>query len=239
MSTAAPPIESLKRRQAIQIALFLIAVTALTAGLFFVVHGELVAWRRGETALARGDFAGARPWLEQAWSGGHHTPRSRLDLARVRLETGDQAAALPLYVEALAAAPGDATLIDTVAGLHQAGGHPEQALVVHQALGGVEKLSPSALVRRADILQQNGDLAGAATVYRLAVGREPRDANLRLRLGLVLSWTGQRAAAVAELRAALELDPGQRQARLLLARVLLWDGQFADSVAEFRRVLPP
>jgi tetratricopeptide (TPR) repeat protein len=239
MSTAASTIESPKRRQAIQVALFLTAVTALTVGLFFALKGEVVAFRRGENALNRGDFAGARPLLETAWAGGHRTPRARLDLARVRLETGDRMAALPLYLEALEAAPRDPILIDTVAGLHQAAGQPEQALAVHQRLGPPEALALPALVRRADILQQTGDLAGAVPVYRVAVTREPREAALRLRLGMLLAWTGQRSAAVAELRAALALDPGLRQARLQLARVLLWDGQFAESVTEFRRVLPP
>jgi len=50
---AASSLQSLKRRQARKVAFFLLAVAAGTTGLFHFLRGDLVAYRRGENALAR------------------------------------------------------------------------------------------------------------------------------------------------------------------------------------------
>jgi Flp pilus assembly protein TadD len=233
-----PSLESLKRRQAVEVALFLVAVTVATTGAFHFFRSDLIAFRRGETALERGDFAEAGAQLSLAWTEGYQTPRIRRDLARALLETGQRDAALTHYVSALAASPKDASLIDTVAGLYQGKGQPEKALELYRRLGPPEQLPVTALARLGDIEQQAGHFPAAIAAYQLAAIRSPEDPELQIRLGMVLSWSNRRAEAIAAFQRALQLQPGHRFAQLYLARVLLWDGRFAEAVTEFRRVLP-
>jgi len=239
MASEPPSVESLKRRQAVRVTLFLAAVAAGTIGLFHVIRRDVVAYRRGETALARGEYAYAATELGVAWDNGYRTPRARLDLARARLETGDTAGALPLFEEALADSPADQSLIETVAGLYQGINRPDRALALFERLGPPENLPTNLIEKLADIRLQAGDLPGAAEAYGSAVQRSPNDPDLRVQHGILLSWIGRRSEAIEEFRAALRIDPEMRQAQLHLARVLLWDGQFAESVTEFRQALPP
>lgn len=238
-AAAAPSLQTQKRRQAVQVTFFLLGVTALTIGAFYFLRRDLVAYRRGENAVARDDFKSAAPHLEEAWQRGYRTPQVRLHLAHARLALGDRVGALELYAAALAATPGDESLIDTVAGLYQAEGKPEKGLELFARLGKPETLSAAALARLGDLKQQAGDYPGALAAYRLAAQRAPRDPNVQVRLGLVLSWMGRFDEAAAALRAALAAEPNLRVAQLQLARLQLWQGNFAEAVTEYRRVLPP
>lgn len=233
----ATSLHRVKRRQALNVSIFLVVVAAATTGLFHVFRGDLVAYRRGETAFARRDFAVAAQQLERARGEGYTNPRARIHLAQSRLESGDKDAALVLYQEALAAAPRDESLIDTVAGLYQARGEPEKAVPLFAPLGAPSALSLRALVRLGDLHQQAGHYETALETYRLAAQRAPGEAELQLRIGIVLAWTGRRIEAATALRSAVELDPKQRVAQIYLARVLLWDGHFAQAVDQYRRVL--
>jgi tetratricopeptide (TPR) repeat protein len=238
MTQPAPSLQQLKRRQAVKVTGFLLGVTALTVGVFHVVRREVVEYRRGQDALARGDATAAATHLDAAWHGGYQTPRAQVDLARALLESGRREEALPHYEAALAAAPTDASLIDTLAGLYQANGQPEKGLALFANLGTPENLSPAALTRLGDLQQQAGNYPAALASYRLAAERAPKEAEIQLRLGITLGWVGRYAEAADALRAAVTIDPNLRLAKLYLARVLMWDGRFADAVTEFRRVLP-
>lgn len=235
---AAPTLEAQKRRQAVQVALFLTGVTALTIGLFHVLRRDLVAYRRGQDALQRSDFVHAAADLGRAWDGGYQTPRLRLDLARALLGAGRNDEALGHYQAALERTPADSALLDTVAGLYQAKGRPDLALAYFRRLGDPAKLPVGTLTRLGDLQQQTGDYPAAIATYRRAVALAPQEAELHLRLGMVLSWSGQRTEALTCLRQALALQPKHRLAQLYLARVLMWDGRMAEAVTEYRRVLP-
>lgn len=235
-ANATPAVDDLKRRQAVRVTLFLLAVAAGTVGLFHWVRADRVAYRRGEQALARKDFKLASEQLERAWARGFRLPRVRLELARARLEAGEHNAALVLYAAAHAADPADESIIDTLAGLYQGAGEPERGIAL---FGPPEKLSATALTRLGDLHQQAGRLEDAVAAYKLAVVRAPKDAAIRLRLGIVLGWLGRPGEAASALQATLALQPDLRLAQLYLARMHLWDGHFAEAVAEYRRVLPP
>lgn len=238
-ATAALSQESIKRRQAVQVALFLVVVAGLTTAGFYFVHGDLVAYRRGERAVAQSNFTAAALHLGDAWSRGYQTPHVRLDLARSLMETGRRDEALPLYLQALVASPHDEGLLDIVSGIYQAQGQPEKGLALFERLGSPAHLSVRMLARLGDLQQQAGNYDAAIAIYQLATQRAPHEPDLQLRLGMVLAWKGRRPEALESLRAAVALDPKRRLAQLYLARVLSWDGRFAEAVTEYRRVLPP
>lgn len=238
-ASAGPSLDSLKRRQAVQVALFLLGVTVATAITFQFVRGDLIAYRRGESAFASRNFAEATAQLELASKKGYRSPRLRLDLAQSYLETGRRDEALVHYSAALKDAPTNESLLDTVAGLYQSKGEPEKGRELFARLGPRAQLPLASLVRLGDLEQQAGNYAGAIEVYRVAVQRAPDEPEIRVRLGIVLSWVGERGEAIESFQRALAVQPNHRLAQLYLARVLMWDGRFAEAVAGFRHVFPP
>lgn len=227
-----------KRRQAVQVTFFLLAVAAGTIALFHVLRRDLVAYRRGHDAMVRGDFAVAATELERAWTAGYQSPRLRLDLARSLLAAGRRNEAFQHYYAILGPGPADGWLLEVMAGLYQERGEPEKGIELLQRAGPPERLSVPALTRLGDLQQQAGRHAAAAATYRLAVARAPDEVELQVRLGIVLSWIGERPDSIAALRRALALEPRHRLAQLYLARVLMWDGRLAEAVTEYRRALP-
>lgn len=234
----APNLDTIKRRQARRVAAFLVLVALATVGLFHVVRGSVIAFRRGHRALARGEFAVAAEQLGRALAGGYEDPRLRIDLARAQEGAGNRTAALAHYEAALAAAPGDRTIIDILVGFYQAMGQPARGVVLYSGLGAVEQLSVRELSRLGDLQQQAGDYQAAIATYGIAAGRAPREPELQLRLGIALGWAGRNEEAVAALREALAFDPGRRLAHIHLARALTRDNRLAEAVDEYRRVLP-
>ena len=237
--SAAPNLERQKRRQAVQVAFFLVAVAIATAGLFHLVRPDVVAYRRGKVALADGNFAVAASNLETAWTQGLRKSYLQLDLADALWEAGRHDDAHTHYAEVLAeTAPRNYPLLDRVVGLFQARGEPLKALALFTRLGPIEKLPVESLARLGDVQQQAGRYEDAIATYRLAVQRAPNEAEFRLRLGVMLSWTGRPREAAESLRTAVKLDPGRQLAQRYLGRVLIWDGRFAEAVDFLRRSLP-
>jgi len=237
-ASAGSALDLQKRRQAVQVTLFLLAVTTGTIGLFHVLRRDLVAYRRGQDALARGDFAVAATQLDQAWTAGYQPPRLRLELAQSLLAAGRRDEAVVHYTALLDAGRTDESILDVMAGLYQERGEPEKGIELLQRSGPADRLSVPALTRLGDLQQQAGRHVAAAATYRLAVARAPGEVELQVRLGIILSWIGERPDSIAALRRALALDPRHRLAQLYLARVLMWDGRLVEAVTEYRRALP-
>jgi len=236
--SAAPSLDRLKRRQAVQVFFFLCVVALSTAGLFHFVRQDAVSYRRGVAALGRNDFQVAAAQLENAWKLGYRRPELQIDLARSLWASDRRDEAMFHYTEALASRqPLDFRLLDTVVGLDQAQGQAEEALALFALLGAVEDLPLEALARLGDLQEQTGRFEEAIVTYRLAVQRSPNEAELRLRLGVVLSWVGRPKEAIEVLRGAVALDPTRRIAQRYLGRVLMWDGRFAEAVEVLRRSL--
>lgn len=234
----APTLSTLKRRQTQRIVAFLVTVAVATVAVFHWLRDDVVAFRRGQQALARADFGEAVKQLDRAFTGGYRNPRLRLDLARAHLGAGNHQAALALYEAALVVAPSDRALVDLTAGLYQTTGHPEQGIALFARLGDPAQLTLHELSRLGDMQQQAGHYEAAIATYQLAAERAPREPELHLRLGIVLGWTDRHEEAAAALRTALALNPERRLAHLYLARVLTRANRLAEAVDEYRRVLP-
>jgi tetratricopeptide (TPR) repeat protein len=101
---------------------------------------------------------------------------------------------------------------------------------------------PSAAVRLAVALAQDGHLEAAVDRYRLALKLDPDSQAARQGLASVLARQGDLEGAAREYRRALAGDPDSLETRLRLALVLEARGRSApaaaaEAVAELRRVL--
>ena len=233
-----PAIQAAKRRQALGIAVFLVAVTVGVSVLYHVVRADAVAYHRGEKAFARRDYAAALPYYEKARASGFRADNFRWHHATALIETGRHADALPILREILAKTPGEPAALAAAVGVAQRLGDPAAGIALYSALGPREKLPPADLSRLADLHQQAGELEDAVACARLAAAAAP-SADLQLWIGELLARAQDKSGAITAFEEALRLAPGHRPARLALARALAWDGRLADSARAYRAYLGP
>lgn len=229
-------IEAAKRRQAIGITLFLLAVAGGVSALYHFVRADAVAFHRGEQAYQRGDYAAALPHYERARAGGFSSTGFRWHHATALLQTGRVAEALPLLREILAENPRDRAALAAAIGAAQSAGDPAAGLAFLAAFGPRESLPPADLVRLADLHQQAGQVPEAIAAARLAAAAAP-SAALHLWIGELHARAGEPSAAIAAFESALALDPTHRPARLALARALAWDGRLTESARAYQAYL--
>jgi tetratricopeptide (TPR) repeat protein len=229
-------IRAAKRRQAVGITAFLLAVTAGVSVLYHFVRADAVAYHRAEKAFARRDYAAALSHYEHAGAAGFAPATLRWHQAVSLAETGRHAEALVLLREILAENPRDSQALPAAVGLAQRLGDPAAGLALYATLGPREELPPADLIRLADLHQQAGQLEDAIACARLASAATP-SAELLVWLGELHSRAQDKTGAIGAFESALRLDPANRPARLALARALAWDGRLADSAKAYRAYL--
>lgn len=234
-----PVIQRAKRRQAIGIGLFLIALSIGLSLLYHAVRPGAVAFRRGENAYARGEFAQAAAYYRAAYTSGLRSLTLHRHLALALLQIGRESEALDLLLPALAHNPADVGLRNLAVGMAQSLGRPEVGLQIYSALGPPVNIGLADLVRLADLNQQAGYLEAAVDCMKLAVARAPDVPELHLLQGQYLARLGRFDAAAATLRTALQLAPDSRPARLALARVLAWSHDYPAAIAAYQNYLNP
>lgn len=230
-------IQAAKRRQALGIGAFLFLVAGGVSVAYHLIHGDAVAYHRGEQAFARGDYAGALPHYEIARAAGLQAPPFDWHHATALMETGRAAEALPLLEGILARDPTNRAALIAAVGVAQATRDPAAGIALYARLGPREKLPPADLARLVDLYQQAGQLDDAVACQRLLVAAYPERADQRTLLGELLLRADQRDAALVEFEAVLRLDPAQRPARLALARLHAWAGRFDDAATAYRAYL--
>lgn len=95
----------------------------------------------------------------------------------------------------------------------------------------------TALGYLADRARAQGDDAGAAATYRLAMDVEPSNPRLPLNLGLALADAGNPADAIAAYRASLALDAVQPLAWVNLGIALAASGDAGGAADAYRRAI--
>lgn len=232
-----PAIQQAKRRQALGIGLFLVALTLGLSALYHLVRSDAVAYRRGENAFARGDYTAAADYFIQAQAGGIRSGNLDRHLAIALLKTDRQSEALDLLLNVLAAKPRNPELRAIAIGIAQSLDRPEDGLKIYAALGPAEKLPLADLVRLADLNQQAGHLEQAVVCIKLALERAPDSPELHVLQGQYLARLGRYDEAVAELRLALKFSPQSQPAQLALARALAWSQNYPAAIAAYHTYL--
>ena len=139
--------------------------------------------------------------------------------------------------QALAAAPGDATLRERIGSDLAAVGEVTEAI---QHLEAAVRLAPdraSAHYRLGATLARAGRTTSAVESYRRALELEPDFAEAHNNLGGLLHLSGDLDAAARHYRRTLALDPAHANAHFNLGSILLDAGRFADAEGEFRGTL--
>lgn len=95
----------------------------------------------------------------------------------------------------------------------------------------------AAMLRRAVVLDGQGKLDEAITIYRTALSLLPDQADLRAQLGFALARVGRAEEGLAQLRLAVGAAPRLAAARLYLGAILWKQGRRAEARSQWRRYL--
>ena len=124
----------------------------------------------------------------------------------IRVNLGQDAAALPFYDRSLALNPEYAEAIEARARLLQRAEKWEEAIAAYDAL---LRFQPAkALTAKAAILHGLGRNEEALQTYRQLIATSPDDAAAWYNCGAILATRGEQAEAYDHFQKALECDPG-------------------------------
>ena len=220
-----------------KLLLYIVCVAVIVSFLFRQLEAPWVAFRKGETAFAHGNFAAAAQFYQQA-AQKVDDPRIVDRLARSWLRIGDLHDAENLLDRILQKHPGQLGTIELLAGADQEAKEPQKAIPLftrYLAHGG--KLDASGKLQLARVYRQAG-LYDQAVPYYLQAAENPKQKTAaRIELAEMRSWQGDYDEAIALLREVLAAEPKNRQARLSFARILSWAGDYKESEDEYRKLL--
>ncbi len=163
---------------------------------------------------AAGQDAQAIQLLEAAVLKAPRQVELRLELARLRLKTGEQLQSAQLHLDsARVLAPQDPRPHWLWAALMEEQGKPWEAAKSLERVLVVKPDHPDARFRVASLYERLGDPLHAEHHYRRLARERPDWAVARVQLAVVLENQGRRDTAIQELEALLALDPGSTLGR--------------------------
>ncbi|MGC2603824.1 MAG: tetratricopeptide repeat protein [Rhodomicrobium sp.] len=147
----------------------------------------------------------------------------------IRVNLGQDAAALPFYDRSLALNPEYAEAIEARARLLQRAEKWEEAIAAYDAL---LRFQPAkALTAKAAILHGLGRNEEALQTYRQLIATSPDDAAAWYNCGAILATRGEQAEAYDHFQKALECDPGYGLALYGAATALQKLGRLEEALA--------
>ncbi len=184
------------------------------------------------TVLGLGLLTGCRTTSEVG------APLSPREQARVWMEQGQHAKALPALEELHARAPEDLEIARTLTEAQVKAGRTDAWIAELQARNTkAERAVNHYMLGLAHFSRASGAGAPAVAAFERAIALVPGEAEFHYRLGIAHLESEQFTAAVAPLRRAAELAPERAAVRLPLAKALHRTGDSAGAVAALGAVV--
>ncbi len=130
-------------------------------------------------------------------------------------------------------------LLVALAQVHQGAGRADTARKYFEKALQENGEHTATLLAYAHLLDAEGELAEATSLYERAVKKSPNDAKPRNDLGICLARRRLYDASIRELKKAVELDPGNARYRNNLATVLVEIGRLDEAYRELAAAHPP
>ena len=220
-----------------KLSLYIVCVALVVSLLFRQFEAPWVAFRKGETAFAHGNFAAAAQFYQKA-AEKLDDPRILDRLVHCWWKIGDIKDKETLLARILQRHSERLDTIELLAGAYQQAQEPQNAIPLfteYLARGG--KLDSFAKLQLARVYRQAGHYDQAAPYYLQAAEDPKQKIAATTELAEMRSWQGAYDEAIALLRKALVAEPTNRPVRLSLARILSWAGKYQESEDEYRKLL--
>jgi protein O-mannosyl-transferase len=190
-----------------------------------------VTWQRND------DYRTGRQLWTDTVAKAPANSRAHYNLARIRFDAGEVAAAIHEYETAVALRPVFPSAHSNLANaLVQTGDLPRARREVETALRQNPDLAEAhGVLGNIELLA--GRIPEALAEHTTAVRLQPDNPDLRNNLGTALSRAGRLNEAVREYEAALQLRPDSALLHFNLANTCARMGRFADAVAHYERAL--
>ena len=187
--------------------------------------GDQMASRRRGSGATPPDGPAPRvvsggPYARALEEGREHAEADRHEQAIAALERAK--ALFPQYA-------GEGSPYQLLAQIHTKRGDDRRAAAELAALTAIDAANYDALRALAELLEKQGDIAGAAAALDKAMYVNPFDLPLHVRLADLYARTNQFPKAVRERRAVLALDPVDRPAALYELANALWQAGQPDA----------
>ena len=138
--------------------------------------------------------------------------------------------AIEALQQAIAAAPGDASLYARLSQTYASGGSGEAALHAIEAALALEPGRADYLRARATLATWTGDYRKARDSYRQLEAVSPNDLDLALALARVSAWSGDTDHAVKEFKRYLKANGSNAAVWLELAKTESWRGNYGGAI---------
>jgi tetratricopeptide (TPR) repeat protein len=132
--------------------------------------------------------------------------------------------------QAIAAAPGDASLYARLSQTYATAGSGDAALHAIEAALALQPGRPEYIRAQATLATWTGDYRKARDSYRQLETLFPEDLDLALALARVSAWAGDTDHAVKEFKRYLNANPANAPVWLELAKTESWRGNFAGAI---------
>ncbi|MBQ7252678.1 MAG: tetratricopeptide repeat protein [Kiritimatiellae bacterium] len=197
----------------------------------------LAAFREGQDAMRRGDFAAAEPALLKVLARAPDNAAAARTLGTLYLQRGQFAHAAALFEQSFRSEPYNAETLVALSMLSlQVRDFDRSLELINLALRLYPGYGPAAIQRCLVLLAMEDP--GAETAFREAIEAMPRVPSLRNNLAVLLIRRGEREEAREQLSQALALAPNDESAAFNYALSLFLDGNVEEGVAWLGKVLP-
>lgn len=180
----------------------------------------------------QGQLDRAQHWLERSLAV-EPLAETMNNLGNLLQQRGDFAGARAWFERAVAAKPGDATVLVNLGSLLAAQGQPEEALAPLTTAVRVAPRLASARFNLANTLAQLGRFTAAEEQFRATVALAPDDVEARANLAAVLAAQQRGEAALAEMREALRRAPDNAALRNSAGGLFASLGRLREAAQEF------